>query len=166
MQPLSPQWDAILLLQDKLAHFLQIQNHFECQTYDHAIGLALGRLNADPQHLAHNAYRHGRTHATRQQSKPSIKQTESITVDDLPIETTASPYQHCEQKHLVEYLMVVAESESPNMRHILQHWYEDISIADSAETLNMTPDAVKKARQRFKAKANNVLQNKEDMYGY
>ena len=62
--------------------------------------------------------------------------------------------------------MVVAEDESPNMRHILQHWYDDISITDSAEILNMTHDAVKKARQRFKAKANNVLQNKEDMYGY
>lgn len=154
MNKLQPAWVGISRLQNKFNTAIPLS--FDSKVYDKAIDIALSNLTtSDSKYLVHNSYRHAKTHIVR--TNRTSPQLDSL---DESIAEIAAEYQLEESinnSQLVTQLIELAKAQSGTIYACVQQWLLGCSLEETSQNLNLSFDAIKKIRQRFKKDAQVIV---------
>lgn len=154
MSNLTPQWDAVRRLQTKTINSSPLS--LNEQIYDHAAGLALERLKHDAKYLVHNSYRHAKTTIIRQQGSGFSIHDTSTDIENTPSSDETLLDQEYNRRLLLK-LIAFAERQGKKTSIVIKHWMLGFSVEESAIEINSSISSIKKIRQRFKAKARQLI---------
>ncbi|MCV6620116.1 MAG: hypothetical protein OIF51_00010 [Cellvibrionaceae bacterium] len=140
-------WAQVARLQRKLMNSIPMSG--DSDIYEKSLDIALNRI-AEPEspYLAHNSYRHAKTHVLR--SKQQQLPHEPYHEQQDQLSTTETVEGHAAKSELVDFVLSQAKAKSPSTCACIEGWMLGHSCEDSAQLLNTSVAAIKKTRQRFK----------------